>query len=370
MSGILRLAMCFILLALCSCASIKVTYRVHEAPPGYVGELWRIETDQYTRDIRFSPDGRYIATAETYVARVCEVESGRQVSQFSGHGDLFWHFRHILFLPPYAQFFWLNAGVEARAGYIRAVVFAPDSKRVASAGDDGTIRIWEVQSGRQTRMLGPFDGCGFQAVAWSRDGRLIAAARLRNICFWNIESGAEWEIENAHDREVDALEFTRDGRLISAGGNICIWNAEPPTVVDRFALGTRVTSIELSHDETRLLVGLNERSVAVLDAATGERLSFYSPESDVKLRADHAWGLRANPAWLPNDRYAVVGLSAWQRDALALVDLGGGMVVRLIDGHDSPLRLVVSPDGRLAATASLEDGVRVWMLPRCIKADR
>ena len=58
-------------------------------------------------------------------------------------------------------------------GWIAGVAFSPDGKRIATAGDDGALIVWNVASGKPITKLTDHQG-GVSSVAFSLDGERIA----------------------------------------------------------------------------------------------------------------------------------------------------------------------------------------------------
>jgi hypothetical protein len=118
---------------------------------------------------------------------------------------------------------------------VNDVVFRPGSTELASAGFDGTVRIWDLP-GSTTRVLHTF-ATGAISVAYSPDGaRLAAADSAGTILVWDAESG---DLVIAPD-EVSGethLTFAPDGRRLAGAGPgpvAYLWDLDTGRIVRRF----------------------------------------------------------------------------------------------------------------------------------------
>jgi WD40 repeat protein len=168
--------------------------------------------------------------------------------------------------------------LRGHSNVVFALAFSPDGKRLASAGSDQSVRIWDVSTGACLKTL---EGHAERVmdVAWSPSGgRLASASYDRTVRIWNPETGALEAELTGHTREATSVAWSAQGETLASGGKdrtVRLWDATAGYRAGRtFAnLGATVTSLCFAPDGKRLLMTRGEgegHACDVLDLRTGQ----------------------------------------------------------------------------------------------------
>ncbi len=113
-----------------------------------------------------------------------------------------------------------GAAVVRRGGtMVLALAFDPDGRTLAVGGQSGFVSLWDVNSRRLARSLEFKDAPCCRSLAFSPNGRLLAAALVSGPCVWHTAEGGLLESFPARPRCVaSGLAFTPDGRRLLVGG--------------------------------------------------------------------------------------------------------------------------------------------------------
>jgi WD40 repeat protein len=116
-----------------------------------------------------------------------------------------------------------------------ALAFSPDRATLYSASEDGTVRYWDVATGRLVSML---TGRGqFWSLALSADGRTqVTGDSKGTMSFRDVETEQELLAQPAHRAGIRSIAFSPDGSALAAldDGTLRLWKS--PRLGDRSAI--------------------------------------------------------------------------------------------------------------------------------------
>jgi WD40 repeat protein len=202
-------------------------------------------------ELAFSPDCRLLASAgEGNLVTLWDVATGSEESRLT---DFRWPVQCVAFSPdgrllatgggtldnrPGAQGevkLWdvtkqvpVARTLDGHTRGVLAIAFTPDGSGLATGGLDETIRLWDVQTGRQRLALGGLSNCA-QALAFSRDGRMLAWSGRGDglVSLHDSMTGAEIIRLIGHGAVVRGIAFAPDGLGMATGGadrTIKLWD--------------------------------------------------------------------------------------------------------------------------------------------------
>jgi WD40 repeat protein len=252
-----------------------------------------------------------------------------------------------------------SEAVQAHPGRLVAAFALPDGSKLVTAGEDGTVSLWDGQARQLQQFKGPSQRTAVLAI--SADGARVAAGEASGmIWIWDAASG-QGRVLGQHATPLYVLAFTPDGRhLISGGqdGELRFW--------------------ELSSGQSRVVYRHREAITALAFSPDGHTLASGSKDHSAWLqRLDPSSGLPVEGS--PGRRLDQGGLGVLQLRfsldgrQLFVASLGDFVVRRWevetgtplkgLTGHPNHvLQMNLSPDGQRLATASVDGSIRVWDL--------
>jgi WD40 repeat protein len=159
--------------------------------------------------------------------------------------------------------------LTANAEGVASLALSPDGKTLASAGDDGTIRLWDTSGYPIGQPMDPLPNglkTALYSVAWSPDGKTIVSGDAEGtIRLWNISGKLMGQGFKGHQGDVSSIRFSPDGlTIVSSGsdGTIRLWDTDGNPVGKPFK-GHKggIRSIALSPDGKTIVSGGKDKTV-------------------------------------------------------------------------------------------------------------
>lgn len=255
---------------------------------------------------------------------------------------------------------------------ITTVDWSPDGTRVASGGLDGTVQIWNADTGQHIRIYrGHARKHDFMlpipivyAVRWSPDStRIASAGNSASIQVWDPTNGQKIVTYEGHSRVLPSIfyaEWSPDGRRIASTNMslsyleeaVHIWNADNGrrwlkiNLRDALIKSSSPGGVAWSPDGTHI-AGAWSQTVQVYQADRGRRILTYNQH--------RGWITTVN--WSPDGKY----LASAEVRAIHVWDATTGTPLGAYVAHNRPIRKFAwSPDGRYIASASEDNTVHIW----------
>jgi WD40 repeat protein len=233
---------------------------------------------------------------------------------------------------------------------IEDVAFSADGKLLASVGDGDFTIVWDAHTGAEVRR---FEGGGFRASFSLDGGRLVEGGKDGRLSVWDLTSGKSVVVATPYKDRVSAILAHPDGRrAFTAGwdGRMTFWDVRTWKPLLQLApIKNLVVEAAFSRDGKWLLTCDADVTLQVRRADTGEIAhTIILPE-----------GARFKNAWFSPDSRLILTTSS--DGAIRIWHTGSAALLQSIDvvAYGKLFDAALSPDGGKLATASV-DGVDVW----------
>ncbi|WP_030410398.1 WD40 repeat domain-containing protein [Streptomyces sp. NRRL S-1448] len=261
----------------------------------------------------------------------------------------------------------VGARLTQRGGMARSLVFSPDSRLLAAVHTGRPVQLWDTATHELVGEL-PAPTGSIRSAAFSHDGKVLATGGTDSaVRLW--DPATQEAVRGpliGHGSPIESLAISPGGLLVAVErGNrawmwdMAAWELTPAddSLQPLLSAGPSVTAMALSPDGRVLALGGLMEGVRLCNLQTRHRTWTMIHGSHVpKVLAPKALAFSPDQKWL-----AVGGeeRSVW----LLRTDGGDGVGAELTGHCDTVRALAFSPDSSLVATACDDRRVRLWTVP-------
>lgn len=270
-------------------------------------------------------------------------------------------------------------------GGAESVIFSPDGSMIAGGGNDGSVMVWNTQTGetiiRLENHLYPIS-----ALAWSSDGVLLTSGdRSGVVRVWDVATWSEYRVF-ATTEKIATLEFDDQGMVAAYANGMTIgWDVETSATIPESEVNTRLEAyfdaiaqssaahvpyiIHRENGEIEIIV--EQEHVATLGGFSNQLGSvFFTADGRVgasTLTSPQLWSLETGEIdnapltpqiFSPNRE---IEATFGSNGIIRLLDTASGEQIAALYGHIRKINSVAfSPDGTLLMSASDDGTIQVW----------
>ncbi len=378
--------------------------------------LWQVVSGKEVRafqghqrgvnSLAFSRDGKTLVSGgDDTTIRLWEVATGNEIRQFKGHeggvNTVVFSFDGKLLASGgrdnTVRLLEVASGKEIRRFKVRAalaVALSPDGKTLAAGGKEEAVLLWEPTSGRRIRRL-PVNGF-LDSLAFSRDGKTLAAATWGDIHLWEVATWNELPPCQGHVLPVFAVAFSPDGKTLASGSEdhtIRLWDlATSKEIHPLEGHQGAVRSVAFSPDRKLLATAGGDHIVRVWDVLTGKEVKqlqgeqhwiytiAFSPDGKTLASGGldgtvHLWEIATGEelhrfarnrtfvyqlVFSPDGKILAVSREDQLIRHIDLLDVQSGKLLRQLEGPGRFPVLAFSPDSKLLASGCEDKFIRLW----------
>jgi WD40 repeat protein len=312
-------------------------------------------------DVSFSPDSQTIATASQDGTAKLWNREGKLLKNFKADTNVVWS---VSFSSDGKKIttasadktvkLWTSDGrllktLTGHTGEVSSVSFSPDGKKIATASLDETVKLWDIEG----KLLHTFTGHKYwvSSALFSPDGQIIASASAdKTVIHWDVNKKTKLLTITGHEKTVIDVVFSPNDQNIataSADKTLKVWQRNGVLLQTLSGHKDEVSSVSFNPKGNILASASNDNTVKLwqvndwLTSFTGHTDSIYSVDISPKGNI----------------------IATASGDAtIKLWNLQGQELKTLVGHTNTVVSAIFSPDGKIIATGSNDKTIRLWNL--------
>ena len=254
---------------------------------------------------------------------------------------------------------------SGRLSSLNALAISPDSNTLASASDHKIVKLWDLNTKKVLASLSGHSQA-VKSVTFSPDGKILATASDdKTIKLWQIETLEEICTLLGHSHAVKSVAFSPDGQILASGSwdkTIKLWDVNTGTeICTMTGHQLQVNSVAFSPQGQLLASASYDRTIRLwqIPALESSHKEFQNRScySLLGTLSDHAWAV-LTVAFSPDGKILATGSDD---NTIKLWEVNTGQLICTLVGHSwSVVAVAFTADGETLLSASCDKTVKLW----------